>query len=1026
MRILVEFGEMLRWSWANHQRKPSSVGLFLVVLLISTLVPARPAFGQSGPPVYTFAECENTEEDLLLSELNQIVRSVFDLERGNLDYQAIVDRNWVELGMDQVVDSAVDKAAETLLEQEGLWDRIKSGWHPPTAKSFATKIIATAFESTEFGDAVNDLSVGIVDELAVELQIMTTISASSALLCLQEFIDERFSHTMSVTLERVVQNRVGETRGDFEVPDEVGEVLASRAHSLTGISVILGTQIAKALAKKVSARIVGKIVTRIIGKAAGALIPIAGWIIGGALIIWDITQLHKGSIPQIRESLKEEDVKKLIRTQIAEVVKGEIEEELENAVDEVTVDMYQHWKSFLEGFLHVLRLAEQNPRFREILDGVTADQVDKLSKLVEIGEKVLGREWLNQIIESGDFERIRALPEDSFEILRERANPDLVLEWDELAGELIIGVVDTKLYLHAFPSDFDDRDSFENVLALKDTIVIERLMGLKKAERRSLLRLPTIQTQWALTKLAVDEASWLASFLEGLSVPSQRDMMDFVMRVPTVTSKLQSSDELQGQFLLVLALSAESPTFRTILGATSAEDLDKLTSLSSTAIAVLKPGQLKNMISSGQFETILALPQATFVILRATGDPALLVSWADLAGEAILRVAETGLYGVFQPEDFRGREELEQVLDLEHPLAIQTLMSLDKEERKGLLQLPPEEAREILLSDLSEPELKWLTIYLEGLGPPTQQLLAQLAVEKKGLVQRLLSSEELAGKFVRVLETASTVSLFKDIVESTNVNGLEKLTELLVLAEEELSPEKMVKMIESGQFESILDLPKAAFEILRGKAEPALVIGWAELAGDSFVQVVKTKIFDVASPEMFRDKVELDAVLALDDTKAFEVVIQLERSEREVVLGLAPGAAKQMLVSLEMEQITWLIPNYLAHLPKVEGELLASRVAGRPGLLQELDNETVRDALLRDGRIERLLVFIDKRVEKPVAIWPTIAMLTAAVPLVNGDIPLALYSHYFLTPSLVLLAVLLVALALAGVWAFRRPKYLEN
>ncbi len=55
------------------ERKSRLAGLFLVVLLIFALVPARPAFGQSNPQTYTFAECEDIEEGILLSELNKIV-----------------------------------------------------------------------------------------------------------------------------------------------------------------------------------------------------------------------------------------------------------------------------------------------------------------------------------------------------------------------------------------------------------------------------------------------------------------------------------------------------------------------------------------------------------------------------------------------------------------------------------------------------------------------------------------------------------------------------------------------------------------------------------------------------------------------------------------------------------------------------------------------------------------------------------------------------------------------------------------
>ena len=164
-----------------------------------------------------------------------------------------------------------------------------------------------------------------------------------------------------------------------------------------------------------------------------------------------------------------------------------------------------------------------------------------MSELVAVCEEVLGTAWLNDIIESGVFERIRALPKESFEILRERADPDLVLDWDDLAGNLVIQVVETKLYQFSSPSDFTDQESVDNVVALENPAVIEKLMNLEQTERNSLLRLPTNQTKWVLEKLTIEESIWLSSYLEALSSQSQKELMDFAMRDRMLIAKLYSS-----------------------------------------------------------------------------------------------------------------------------------------------------------------------------------------------------------------------------------------------------------------------------------------------------------------------------------------------------------------------------------------------------------------------------------------------------------------------------------------------------
>ena len=179
---------------------------FLIALLASTILPIRPAFAQQTPPVYSFPECENVEEEVLLGELNRITRSVFEEGQSNLDISETVDRNWEELDMDSVVDAAVDEAADYVLESEGLWDRIKSGWHSPTAEEFTKMVVTSAFDSARFRDSIDQLSREIVDDLSVEIQVMTAISATSTLLCVQEFIGTSFSQTMAVGQSVVAGN----------------------------------------------------------------------------------------------------------------------------------------------------------------------------------------------------------------------------------------------------------------------------------------------------------------------------------------------------------------------------------------------------------------------------------------------------------------------------------------------------------------------------------------------------------------------------------------------------------------------------------------------------------------------------------------------------------------------------------------------------------------------------------------------------------------------------------------------------
>ena len=119
----------------------------------------------------------------------------------------------------------------------------------------------------------------------------------------------------------------------------------------------------------------------------------------------------------------------------------------------------------------------------------------------------------------------------------------------------------------------------------------------------------------------------------------------------------------------------------------------------------IDPGLLVEIIDTGQFEVILALPEEALEILRVTGDSKELIAWVELAGDLIVQVIEMELYRVASPSDLRDRAELELILALTDGEAIQKVMLLKQEDRDLLLGLPTEQTRSLLLTDLSIEQL---------------------------------------------------------------------------------------------------------------------------------------------------------------------------------------------------------------------------------------------------------------------------------------------------------------------------------
>ena len=1001
-------------------------GPFLVVLLIFALVPARPVFGQGTPPTYTFAECENVEENLLLGELNRITRSVLEKEKSGLDITKIVYDNWMNVGMDGTVDAAVDNAVERVREEEGTWARIFSGWSEDKAREFAEKVAAYAFGSPEFREAIDKLSYGIAKKLEEEIHLMTVKSASATLLCVQDFVKTSFSGTMSVKLERGIRDELSDEKlGEGEGQDG-HNVPLDHTTTLAGLGTIIGTQIAHKLAQKIAQGILGKVVTRVLGKAASSVIPIAGWIVGGALIVYDLYKAWDGSLPQIQKDFKGESVKEAIRDEITKLLEEELRNSLPEISNSVTLDIFNKWKVFLQEFELVLRLAESNERFRTIVDDVTVDQVDHLTQLVTVALRVLGKEWLIRIIESGEFEQIFELPELAIDILRDEADPKLVLAWADLAGAHIVGVVKTKLYVHSAPSDFVNREALNRVLALEEPVVIEEFMRLSQNERTSLLQLPIEQAQWLFTVLTFENVSWLARYMEELKPSEAKELVAYLKIYRELLNELKSSEDLRSVLPSSLDLATREPKFSQLVFGTPPDQLAKLSHLVSASEAALDADQLHEMIESGQLEQILSLPSAAIEILREKEDPALVIEWGNLAGDSLGQVVETELYVFSLPSEVDGPNELRRILNLENSVVIRKLMELDIERRRSLLDLSPEETRSLILHDILQAELPWLADYIQELPSLDRRLFVNYILKEPALVPVLKESERASADFPRVIDLALRIPEFGEFLFDTRAADIEKLTKLAVVAEDVLSPEDLVKAIESGQFEIILALPQEAFEILQEKTDPALVIRWAELAEDTLVRAVETGLFRVAQPEEFQDKGELDAILALGETAAMEAAMGLDQIDRSVILSLTPERARLLLTSLDLERLTWLIQIYLSHLSGDERELLASHVLNQPDLLSELEHENILESLLESDNKESLLIFLAQRVKDPGPWWPTAAMVAAATAVASGDLPVAFYNHYFSMPSLVLFMVVALVAVLAFVVTRRIRKPVQQ
>ena len=155
------------------------------------------------------------------------------------------------------------------------------------------------------------------------------------------------------------------------------------------------------IGQRVSQRVTGRITARLLGRVGTELIPIVGWIIGTGLIVYDVVDSLDGALPQIEESLKEEEIKATIRAEIGATVAPELRQELPLLAREISNDLYTAWLDFRRKYRQVLTLADENPAFNEIL--AQSNDLANAAEWVDATLGAAGRSALDAAIADGSL-----------------------------------------------------------------------------------------------------------------------------------------------------------------------------------------------------------------------------------------------------------------------------------------------------------------------------------------------------------------------------------------------------------------------------------------------------------------------------------------------------------------------------------------------------------------------------------------------------------------------------------------------
>jgi hypothetical protein len=520
--------------------------LVMLLLMLPATLFSLPRTGTAAPYIQDgiaaspasgdLAACDQVTEEDLRAELNLLAQNIFAQGAGDsygtgagvvIDLDAIVERQWEALDMDSAVDAAVDDAVAVLRRDSDVWNTFLSGWSPSKAEDLARAVAVAAYGSERFRQALDELSAGIAVDLELEIAALSAESVSSNLVCLQQFIERNYSAIVVDAFRDGISEGTGDielTAGD-SLDNGILTVLDAHKAALGGVGVIIAAQLSRKLVvrigKAISKRVAGRLAGRLLGRAGATVIPLAGWIVGGGLIVYDVFDSLDGALPQIQESLQSQEAKMLVREEIVNTLEPELARELPQIARDVANELYSEWLDFKRQYRQLLTLFQEHPQF----EALVAENGDlaKAAALLDVSLTVLGPDGVQDAIDSGLFERLLDMPSAAVDILRDTGSVERVLVWEALAGSALNDVVALNLHKLRSPDEMD-ATILEALLAVGEPSLVAKLAQVEPSALPSLFLLSSAGLADLADRMTPSELGVLGQLLDGLD-PERRNQL---------------------------------------------------------------------------------------------------------------------------------------------------------------------------------------------------------------------------------------------------------------------------------------------------------------------------------------------------------------------------------------------------------------------------------------------------------------------------------------------------------------------
>ncbi len=187
-----------------------------------------------------------------------------------------------------------------------------------------------------------------------------------------------------------------------------------------------------------------------------------------------------------------------------------------------------------------------------------------------------------------------------------------------------------------------------------------------------------------------------------------------------------------------LELAERHPQFKNFLNTVGTDQLARMNEIVALVLAAEgEDGVLKRLTDGTLNEAITSLPPDALTIARETRSLETALKWNALAGDNLADVVRTGIYRDVSPDTFTA-QSLRSTLAIRDKSAVIKIAQLDRQTRTTLLELPPEQLRD-LARNIPADGLETLAHYLTGLGPAPRDRIVAAITQKPAMMRKLTS-----------------------------------------------------------------------------------------------------------------------------------------------------------------------------------------------------------------------------------------------------------------------------------------------